>query len=232
MNLHPNGSRYYLLASDIGFTSQPNSRSCTRGTSWAGKHFLCLIAPYRLHLLRPSPKIMLLCKIVLIAEWVLVTTPNLVLSIGAARTTKYKFDYAYSISQRIEPAIYAFVSLMLSSLYLYYAYIMFRRYRDKKVRVLLIRLLYTNLFLLALDSGNIIAEYVGGGIVQTCYLAFYYSFVSLTLFDYVWILLISYAAVESWTLDAQRNRVVSVGNFREVSGFQKLEHGEHCLNTS
>jgi hypothetical protein len=56
---------------------------------------------------------------------------------------------------------------------------MFQRYRDQKVRLLLIRLLYTNLFLIALDLGNIISEYVGGGIVQTGYAAFLYSFVCL-----------------------------------------------------
>jgi hypothetical protein len=127
---------------------------------------------------------MLAVKIILIAEWVFVTTPNLILSFGASRTTKYHFGDAYSISQRIEPTIYAFVCLMLSSVYMYYAYILFRRYKDKKVRVLLVRLLYTNLFLLTLDSGNIISEYVGGGVVQTGYVAFFYSFVSFAIFNY------------------------------------------------
>ena len=120
---------------------------------------------------------MLICKIVLIAEWILVTTPNTILSAGASITSEHNFPYAYSITQRIEPAIYAFVSLMLSSLYVYHAYIMFRRYRDKKVRLLLVRLLYTNLFLMALDSGNVISEYAGGPVVQTGYVAFFYSFV-------------------------------------------------------
>jgi hypothetical protein len=134
--------------------------------------------PHRLHLLRPSPKVMHVCKIILIAEWAIVTIPNTILSAGAFITTNYNFPYAYSISQRIEPAIYAFVCLMLSSLYIYYAYIMFSRYKDKKVRLLLIRLLYTNAFLIALHSGNIISEYAGGSAVQTGYVAFLYSFVS------------------------------------------------------
>jgi hypothetical protein len=133
---------------------------------------------YRLHFLRPHPKIMIICKIVLIAQWVFVTTPNFVLSIGAAASGENKFDYPYSISQRIDPAIYAFISLMLSSIYMYCAFVMFRTYRDRRVRLVLMRLLCTNLFLMALDVGNVISEFVGGGVVQTCYAAFMYSFVS------------------------------------------------------
>jgi heme/copper-type cytochrome/quinol oxidase subunit 3 len=120
---------------------------------------------------------MFVCKAVLIGEWVLITTPNTILAAASGITDKYNIPYAYSITQRMEPAIYASVCLMLSSLYMYYAYVMFRRYRDQKIRVLMLRLLYANCFLLTLDLGNIIAEYMGGGVVETCYLAFFYSFV-------------------------------------------------------
>jgi hypothetical protein len=120
---------------------------------------------------------MLTCRTVLIAEWALVETPNALLSAAAGITNKYNFPDAYSITQRIEPAIYACVGLMLSGLYLYHAYVMFRSNTDKKVRELLIRLFYTNIFLVALGTGNIISEYIGGAIVQTGYLSFFYSFV-------------------------------------------------------
>jgi hypothetical protein len=124
---------------------------------------------------------MLICRIVLIAEWVLVTTPNAILSGGALITEKYNLPYAYSISQRIEPTMYAVATMMLSGLYIYHAFAMFRNFGDKKIRHLLVRLAYTNLFLLALSVGSIVAEYVGGGIVETGYTAFFYSFVSLCL---------------------------------------------------
>jgi hypothetical protein len=133
---------------------------------------------HRLHLLRPSPRVMFTCKIILISEWIFITTPNVILSIGAA-TNKFDFPYAYSLSQRIEPVVYTFVCFMLSGVYIYHAYVMFRRYRDRKIRLLLARLLYSNLLLIALAVGNVIAEYVGGGIIQTCYLAFFFSFVCL-----------------------------------------------------
>ena len=120
---------------------------------------------------------MLVCKIMLIAEWVLITTPNAILSFAALISSENRFSYAYSWTQRIEPAVYTFVSTVLSSLYIYHAFVMFKRYGDKNIQLLLIRLLYTNLFLIALSIGNIVAEYVGGGVVQSSYVAFLYSFV-------------------------------------------------------
>jgi hypothetical protein len=134
--------------------------------------------PYRLYLLRPSQKVMLVCRIVLAAEWILITTPNTILSFAALVSSESRFTNAYSYIQRIEPATYTCTSVMLSGLYIYHAFIMFKRHGDIKIRLLLIRLLYTNLFLIALGVGNIIAEYVGGGVVQSSYLAFLYSFVS------------------------------------------------------
>jgi hypothetical protein len=73
--------------------------------------------------------------------------------------------------------VYAAVALMLSCLYIYHTYVMFKSFGDKKIRWLLIRLLYTNVFLISLDVGGIVAEYVGGAIVQAGYSAFFYSFV-------------------------------------------------------
>jgi hypothetical protein len=131
----------------------------------------------RLHLLRPSPRVMFICKIVLISEWVLVTTPNTILAAVSGATDKYNIPYAYSITQRIEPAVYAAVCFMLSGLYMYYAFVMFRRYRDQRIRNFLLRLLFANILLMGLDLGNIIIEYVGGGVLESCYLAFFYSFV-------------------------------------------------------
>jgi hypothetical protein len=132
--------------------------------------------PHRLYLLRPNQKLMVACRVALIAEWLLVATPNAILSFGAT-TANLKFAHAFSISQRIEPVVYTCVSLMLASLYTYYAYSMFKKYTDIKVRLLLARLLYANLFLVALAAGNIIALNVGGAIVQSSYLAFFFSFV-------------------------------------------------------
>jgi hypothetical protein len=132
--------------------------------------------PYRLFLLRPNPKVMFACKVALISEWVLVATPNAILSFGAT-TANAKFARGFSISQRVEPVVYTCMSLMLASLYSYYAFSMFKRYTDAKIRHLLARLLYANLFLVALASGNIVALYVGGAIVQSSYLAFFFSFV-------------------------------------------------------
>jgi hypothetical protein len=114
---------------------------------------------------------------VLIAEWVLATTPNAILSFAALISSEDRFANAYSYTQRIEPAFYTFASMMLSCLYIFYAFVMFSKYRDQKTRVILIRLLYTNVFLLGLSVGNIVAEYVGGGVVQSSYIAFVYSFV-------------------------------------------------------
>jgi hypothetical protein len=129
---------------------------------------------------------MLVCKIVLIAEWVLITTPNALLSAAALRTSKYNFPYAYSISQRIEPTVYAAAAMMLSGIYIYHAFGMFRNLSDGKIRYLLIRLLYTNAFLLALNVGSVVAEWVGGGIVETGYTAFFYSFVGLHSVKAAW----------------------------------------------
>jgi hypothetical protein len=162
---------------------------------------------------------MLTCRTVLIAEWALVETPNAVLSAGAGITTKYNFPNAYSIMQRIEPAIYACVGLMLSGLYLYHAYIMFRSNADKKVRQLLIRLLYTNTFLVALGLGNIISEYVGGAIVQTGYIAFFYSFVCSSSIVTLTSRLTSLLAIVNRAMDAQRNRYINnaiIGEVRAV----------------
>jgi hypothetical protein len=131
---------------------------------------------HRLHLLGPNPKVLLACKVILIAEFVLVATPTAILSYGAS-ALKLQFPYAYSVAARIEPVIYAFVCLVLSCVYIYYAYIMFSRHKDKKIKILLFRLLYSNIFLIAMDSGNIIAEYVGGGVIQTAYLAFFFALV-------------------------------------------------------
>jgi hypothetical protein len=129
---------------------------------------------------------MLICKIVLIAEWVLVTTPNAILSGAASVSSKYNLPDAYSISQRIEPTIYAVAAIMLSGLYIYHAFAMFRNFGDKKIRLLLIRLLYTNAFLVALSVGSIVAEWVGGSIVETGYTAFFYSFVGLLAISLGW----------------------------------------------
>jgi hypothetical protein len=131
----------------------------------------------RLHLLRPHRKVMFACKIILIIEWIVITTPNAILSGVSTRTSKYKILDAYSITQRVEPAVYASVTLMLSCLYIYYAYNMFRNFGDKRIRQLLLRLLYTNIFLVVFDMGGIVAEYAGGAIVQAGYSAFFYSFV-------------------------------------------------------
>jgi hypothetical protein len=147
---------------------------------------------------------MLICKIILIAEWALVTTPNAILSGASLITSKNNIPYAYSISQRIEPSIYAVATMMLSGLYIYHAFYMFRNFGDKKIRHLLIRLVYTNLFLLALSIGSIIGEYVGGGIVETGYTAFFYSFVSLSSFMSAWVLILTFfqqLKVELWMLN-------------------------------
>jgi hypothetical protein len=117
------------------------------------------------------------CKIVLIGEWILITTPNAILGGGALVTNKDNFPRAYGYMQRIEPTVYACVSLMLSCLYIYHAYKMFRLYGDKQVRHLLVRLLYANIFLIVVDSICIVTEYVWGGIVNSAYVAFFYSFV-------------------------------------------------------
>ncbi|KAF2416998.1 hypothetical protein EJ08DRAFT_86908 [Tothia fuscella] len=130
----------------------------------------------RLHLLRPSRRVLLVCKIVLISEWLLFTTPNAILSFAALVSPDLKFANAYSYTQRIEPAVYVSVSVMLSCVYIYHAFVMFKKYGDKKIQGLLIRLVYTNLFLVALGVGNIVSEYVGGGVVQSSYIAFFYSF--------------------------------------------------------
>jgi hypothetical protein len=143
--------------------------------------FSILTARCRLQLLRPSRKPMLVCRTILIAEWIMGTTPNAILSFAALSSSHDSLADAYSYTQRIEPALYSFVSIMLSCFYIYYAFVMFRRYGEQKVRLLLIRLLYANVFLIGLGLGNIIAEYVGGGIVQSSYLAFVYSFVSFYL---------------------------------------------------
>jgi heme/copper-type cytochrome/quinol oxidase subunit 3 len=113
----------------------------------------------------------------LAAEWILVTTPNTILSGASVTSSNKNIANAYSIMQRIEPGVYATVSLILSSFYIYYAYIMFRRYGDKAVRRLLIRLLYSNLLLIALAWSSLIAEYAGGGIIQTGYVCFFFSVV-------------------------------------------------------
>jgi hypothetical protein len=163
---------------------------------------------------------MLICRTVLIAEWALIETPNALLSAAAIITTKYNFPDAYSIMQRIEPAIYACVGLMLSSLYLYHAYIMFRSNTDKKVRELLIRLFYTNTFLLALGTGNIISEYVGGAIVQTGYLAFFYSFVRSHSIVMQTLRLIFLLAADSRALDAEQPRNTNNAIIGEVRAVQ------------
>jgi hypothetical protein len=174
----------------------------------------------RLHLLGPSWTVMLTCKTVLITEWVLIATPNFILSVAAARSSK--FDYAYSISQRIEPTIYATVSLLLSAVYMYYAYVVFRSDRDQQVRRFLVRLLCTNLFLMVLDSANIVLEYVGGGIVQTGYAAFFFSFVCCTRRSCL-CFADTLLAVKACDLDAQRNRFVRSGKLRQV---RRLKHDE------
>jgi hypothetical protein len=62
---------------------------------------------------------------------------------------------------------------------------MFRNNMDKRVRLLLIRLLYSSLLLLAMDATNIITEFTAGAAVQNAYLAFMFSFVqsSITLIN-------------------------------------------------
>jgi len=157
----PGGAtEWYLLLVSVGY--------------WTYIPAQFLVMYSRLHLLGPSWTVMLVCKVVLMAEWILIATPNFILSVAAARSSR--FDHAYSISQRIEPTIYSTVSLLLSAVYMYYAYVVFRSDRDQQVRRFLVRLLCTNLFLMVLDSANIVLEYVGGGIVQTGYAAFFFSF--------------------------------------------------------
>jgi hypothetical protein len=156
----------------------------------------------------------------LIAEWVLVETPNAILSAAAGISTEHNFPNAYSITQRIQPAIYACVELMLSAFYLYHAYIMFKSNTDKKVRQLLIRLLYTNTFLLALGSGNIISEYVGGAIVQTGYISFFYSLVCSHFIVMQTLQLTFLVAVDTRALDAKRNRYINNTIIGEVRASQ------------
>jgi hypothetical protein len=81
---------------------------------------------------------------------------------------------------------------------------MFRSFGDKKIRHLLIRLVYTNMFLLALSFGSIIAEYIGGGIVETGYTTFFYSFVSFYSSKIVWALILKpFPATQGRALDAK-----------------------------
>jgi hypothetical protein len=134
---------------------------------------------------------MMACKSALIAEWLLVATPNAILSFGAT-TANVQFAHSFSISQRVEPVVYTCTSLMLASLYSYYASSMFKRYTDVKIRQLLARLLYANLFLVALALGNVISLYVGGAVVQSSYLAFFFSFVRCECQIMLWTRLLTF----------------------------------------
>jgi hypothetical protein len=160
LDLYPCAVHGHVHQVSIEFANVPSS-DCTQ----------------RLHLLRPSPKVLLVCRIILIAEWVFITTPNAILSAGATVSKNPNFAKAYSTTQRIEPAFYEAISIMLSCLYIYHAYIMFQRYGDEKIRLLLIRLLYTNLFLISLGLGNVILEYLGKAALEASYVTFLYSFV-------------------------------------------------------
>jgi hypothetical protein len=134
---------------------------------------------------------MIACRFALVAEWLFVATPNAILSFGAT-TANVKFAHGFKTSQRVEPVVYTCISFMLASLYTYYAYNMFKRYTDVKIRRLLARLLYANLFLVGLASGNVIALYVGGAIVQSSYLAFFFSFVCWYCQIMPWIRLLTF----------------------------------------
>ncbi|KAF2665439.1 hypothetical protein BT63DRAFT_459014 [Microthyrium microscopicum] len=130
----------------------------------------------RLHFLGTSRRTLLICRIILICEWIFITIPNTVIAAGAGVTEKYRFPQAYATTQRLEPAVYAIVSIMVSSLYVYHAHMMFRGHREKSSKQMLSRLLYSNALLVALHVGNLVAEYTGTATVQTGYIAFLYSF--------------------------------------------------------
>lgn len=121
----------------------------------------------------------MICKIVLISVWAFIITPNTILSAAALLSREDRFGDSYSYSQRIEPAFYASTCILLSSVYIYYAFNMFpNHYNEKRTRSILYRLVYANLFLIGIGVGDVIAEYVGGGVVQSAYSAFMYSLVS------------------------------------------------------
>jgi hypothetical protein len=124
----------------------------------------------RLHLLAASQKILFWVMTLSAAEYILVTIPNAILSIGASTTSIKGFTTGYSYFQRLEIVVYMAMEITFFVIYIRHTMQMWILDSSPKVKRTLQLCLCANAVVIILDIVTVVFEFTGRAYYLVCVL--------------------------------------------------------------
>jgi hypothetical protein len=124
----------------------------------------------RLHLLAANKKTLVWVMVLSIVEYMLITIPNAVLSIGASTTLLKGFAISYGYFQRLEILVYMTMEIIFSVIYIRHTLQMWSLGSSPKVKQTLRLCLCANGVVILLDLVTVVFEFTGRPYYLVCVL--------------------------------------------------------------